>query len=87
LMTAPPMFLEFDWTSNAYCSHLGGEFEHSFETLAAARRDLRLIGLRLGTKTDPRTWRIETTPQTEVVGAAIRYRERTFAVVRWVRER
>jgi hypothetical protein len=56
------MFLEYDWTSNAYSSHLGGAFtsaEHSFETLAAARHALRLIGLRLGDKTDERTWRIE----------------------------
>jgi hypothetical protein len=61
-MTDHPMFLEYDWTSNAYSSHLGGAFtsaEHSFETLAAARHALRLIGLRLGDKTDERTWRIE----------------------------
>jgi hypothetical protein len=32
---------------------------HYFESLAAAHRDLRLIGLRLGAKTDPQTWRIE----------------------------
>jgi hypothetical protein len=37
------MFLEFDWTSNTYRSHLGGEFEHSFATLAAARHGLHLI--------------------------------------------
>jgi hypothetical protein len=61
-MTDHPMFLEFDWTSNTYRSHLGGAFtsiEHSFETLAAARHALRLIGLRLGAKTDGRTWRVE----------------------------
>jgi hypothetical protein len=61
-MNGHPMFLEYDWTSDTYRSHLGGAFasiEHSFETLAAARRDLRLIGLRIGAKTDMCTWRIE----------------------------
>ena len=61
-MTDHPMFLEYDWTSNTYHSHFGGAFpsiEHSFETLAAARHALRLIGLRIGAKTDARTWRIE----------------------------
>jgi hypothetical protein len=61
-MTDHPMFLEYDWPSNMYRSHLGGAFpwiEHSFETLADARHDLRLIGLRIGAKTDERTWRIE----------------------------
>jgi hypothetical protein len=59
-MTDHPMFLEYD--SDAYRSYLGDAFtsiEHSFETLAAARHALRLVGLRLGTKTDARTWRIE----------------------------
>ena len=62
MMTDHPMFLEYDWTSNTYRSHLCGAFtsaEHSFETLAAARHALRLIGLRLGDKTDERAWRIE----------------------------
>jgi hypothetical protein len=56
------MFLEYDWTFRAYRLHLGGGHtgnEHSFETLAAARRGLRFIGLRIGAKTDPRTWRVE----------------------------
>jgi hypothetical protein len=85
-MTCRPMCLEFDWTSNTYRSHLGGEFEHAFETLAAARRDLRVIGLRIGTKTDPRTWRIEfLEPVAERADSArlrswaIRYRERSAA--------
>jgi hypothetical protein len=62
LMTDHIMFLEYDWTSNTYHSRLGGAFtsiEHSFETLAAARHALHLIGLRIGDKTDPRTWRID----------------------------
>jgi hypothetical protein len=61
-MTDHPMFLEYDWSSNTYRSHLGGAFtwiEPSFETLADARLQLRLIGLRIGAKTDSRTWRIE----------------------------
>jgi hypothetical protein len=59
-MADSPMFLEYDWTSDTYRSHLGGAFsQHSFETLAAARHDLRLIGVRLGTKTDAHTWRVE----------------------------
>jgi hypothetical protein len=61
-MTDHPMFLEYDGTSNMYRSRLGGAFpwiEQSFETLADARHDLRLIGLRIGAKTDERTWRIE----------------------------
>jgi hypothetical protein len=60
-MTDHPMFLKYDWTSNTYSSQLGGAFtiEHSFETLAAARHALHLIGLRIGDKTDERTWRIQ----------------------------
>jgi hypothetical protein len=45
-MTDHPMSLEY--TANAYRSQLGGAFtsiEHSFETLAAARHALRLVGL------------------------------------------
>ena len=56
------MFLEYDWTSNTYRSHLcgaGTSVAHSFETLAASRHALHLIGLRIGDKTDARTWRIE----------------------------
>ena len=61
-MTDHPMFLEYDWTSNTYRSHLCGastSVAHSFETLAASRHALHLIGLRIGDKTDERTWRIE----------------------------
>jgi hypothetical protein len=61
-MTDHPMFLEYDGTSNTYRTHLCDALPakpHAFETLAAARHDLRLIGLRIGDKTDERTWRIE----------------------------
>jgi len=47
-----PNVREFDWSSNAYRSHVG-DVEHSFDTLAAARHALRLVGLRIGTKTIP----------------------------------
>jgi hypothetical protein len=61
-MTNHPMFLEYDWTSDTYRSHFGGAVtssEHSFETLAAARHGLRLVGLQIRAKTDVCTWRIE----------------------------
>jgi hypothetical protein len=77
------MSLEYDETSNTFHSHLGGELEHSFETLAAARRDLRLIGLRIAAKIDMCTWRVEfIEPVAERADPAllrcwaIRYRER-----------
>jgi hypothetical protein len=57
-----PMVLEYDWETNAYRSRFDDPFpmlEQSFETLAAARLALRLVGLRLGAKTDPRTWWVE----------------------------
>jgi hypothetical protein len=76
-MTDHPMSLEFDWASNAYRARLGDalmSIEHSFETLAAARHALRLVGLRLGAKTDPRTWRIELLelglPEGDIVSSA-----------------
>jgi hypothetical protein len=62
LMTDHPMFLEYDWISNTYRSRLSDVLmsgEHSFGTLAAARHALHLVGLRVGVKTDPRTWRVE----------------------------
>jgi hypothetical protein len=58
------MSLEYDWTSNTYRSRLDDAFMpvdgwRSFQTHAAARHQLRLVGLRIGNKTDPRTWRVE----------------------------
>jgi hypothetical protein len=61
-MTDDTMILEYNWISNEYRLRLGGAFssgEHSFETLAAARHDLRLIGLRIGDKTNVCTWPVE----------------------------
>jgi hypothetical protein len=56
------MVLEYDWKADAYCLRFDDPFPmigQSFETLAVARLALRLVGLRLGAKTDPRTWQIE----------------------------
>jgi hypothetical protein len=75
-MTDHPMSLEYDWISDTYRSHLGGAFppiEHAFETLAASRHALRLIGLRLGVKTDPRTWRVEFTEPVDEYALANRF--------------
>jgi len=61
-MTHNAMFLEFDLTSNTYRARLGDAsmpIKHSFGTLAAARHALRLVGLQLGAKSNPRTWGIE----------------------------
>jgi hypothetical protein len=83
------MSVEYDWTSNTYRSRLGDALTstaHSFETLAAARHGLHLIGLRIGAKTDGHTWRIEfMEPVAEraddfrLRSWAIRYRERMSA--------
>jgi hypothetical protein len=58
------MFLEYDWTFNVYRPRLGDTFtdvrsERSWESLAAAKWALKLCGLKLGRKTDSRTWAIE----------------------------
>ncbi len=61
-MTNHPMFLEYDGISNMFRSHLGGagtSIAHSFPTLADARHALRLVGLRIGPKTDACLWRID----------------------------
>jgi hypothetical protein len=69
------MVLIYDWESEAYRSRFDDPFpmiEQSFETLADARLALRLVGLRLGAKTDPRTWRVEfLEPVTERAGVSI----------------
>ena len=57
------MFLEYGGTSNTYRSHLLAARERRSRTLsrplAASRHAFHLIGLRIGDKTDERTWRIE----------------------------
>jgi rubredoxin len=64
------MFLEYDWTFNVYRPRLGDTFtdvrgERSWESLADAKWALKLCGLKLGRKTDSRTWAIEVIHQTQ----------------------
>jgi len=59
------MFLEYDWTFNVYRARFGNHFtdvrgERSWDSLPEAKRALRAANLKLGKKTDSRTWRIET---------------------------
>ena len=61
-MTDHPMFLEYDRTSDTYRARLGDagtSIAHSFPTLADARHALRLVGLRIGARTDACLWRID----------------------------
>jgi hypothetical protein len=58
------MYLEYNWTACCYQPRFGDTFTSvngwcSFETLEQARAELALAGLKLGRKTDSRTWRIE----------------------------
>jgi hypothetical protein len=74
------MFLEHDPAFNAFRSHLGGAFPSDyFESLDIARHDLRLIGLRLGAKTDSRTWRVEFNEPVAELADAFRLRSRAIS--------
>lgn len=58
------MFLEYDWTFNVYRPRFGQVFTsvdsfQSFASLDEARQVLGWCHLRLGKKTDTRTWAIE----------------------------
>ena len=58
------MFLEFDWTFSVYRARFGRVWtdirgQRSFPTLQDAKAALDASGLRLGRKTDTRTWEIE----------------------------
>lgn len=58
------MFLEYDWTYNVYRPRLGQTFTsvnglHSYESLEQAKQELAIVQLKLGRKTDSRTWKIE----------------------------
>jgi hypothetical protein len=58
------MFLEFNWTANVYQFRFGSVFTdvrgyRSAESLDEARSILSMAGLKLGKKTDSRTWAIE----------------------------
>ncbi len=59
------MFIEYDWTFMVYRPRFGLTFtdirgERSFDSLADCRAALAAAGLRLGRKTDSRTWKVET---------------------------
>jgi hypothetical protein len=64
------MFLEYNWTAGTYYGRFGttptsiGGY-HSFANLNEAKYVLKSVGLKLGKKTDTRTWRIETANVTE----------------------
>ena len=58
------MYLEYDWTFDVYRPRFGDTFTdvrgwRSFESLDDARYVLAGAGLKLGRKTDDRTWKIE----------------------------
>jgi hypothetical protein len=62
------MYLEFDWTFNVDPPRLGDVFTgvngwRSFEAMTTAKAELALVGLRVGKKTDGRTWKIERATQ------------------------
>ena len=59
------MYLEFDWTFNVYRPRFGDTFidvrgVRSWESLKDAKWDLAVCKLKLGKKTDSRTWEIIT---------------------------
>lgn len=63
------MFLEYDWTFNCYRPRLGAVFtevrgERSWPTLIEAKAALGDAGLKLGKKTDSRSWAIELSEPT-----------------------
>jgi hypothetical protein len=58
------MFLEYNWTALCYMPRIGATFtdvrgERHWQTLEEAKAALACAGLKLGRKTDSRTWRIE----------------------------
>lgn len=57
------MYLEYDWMCGVYRPRLGRVFTSvngwaSFPSFESAKYELGLVGLRLGRKTDSRTWAI-----------------------------
>ena len=58
------MYLEYDWTFNVYRPRFGSSFTdvrgwRSFESMDDAKWVLATVGLKVGKKTDTRTWRID----------------------------
>jgi hypothetical protein len=59
----PMMYLEYDWTFGVYRPRFGDTFTsvngwRSYPDLATARAELAIVKLKLGRKTDTRTWKI-----------------------------
>lgn len=59
------MYLEYNWTFCRWQARFGSTFtdirgERSFASLADAKAALKAAGLKLGRKTDSRTYAIET---------------------------
>lgn len=57
-------FVEYDWCFNVYRFRVGANFTdfrgvRSWPSIKDARYDLNLAGLKLGKKTDSRTWAVE----------------------------
>jgi hypothetical protein len=57
------MYLEYDWTFNVYRPRFGDSFisfrgHRSFESIDEVKQVLGSCGLKLGRKTDSRTWEI-----------------------------
>lgn len=67
------MFLEYDWTFSVYRPRLGASTftdilgARSFESRDDAKAALAAAGLKLGKKTDSRTWAIELASPAESV--------------------
>ena len=58
------MYLEYDWTYSVYRPRFGNTFTsvngwQSFPSLAVAKAELAVVKLKVGRKTDSRTWQIE----------------------------
>jgi hypothetical protein len=59
------MYLEYDWTFSVLRPRFGRVFTdiggfRSFESLKEAKEVLKRYGMRVGKKTDTRTWEIKT---------------------------
>jgi hypothetical protein len=57
------MYLEYNWTACVYQPRFGDTFTsvnglRSYDSLATAKQELAIVKLKLGRKTDTRTWEI-----------------------------
>jgi hypothetical protein len=58
------VYLEYDWTYGVWRPRVGDVFIsvngfHSYESREHAKAELNKAGLRVGRRTDTRTWKIE----------------------------